>query len=145
MNRGSIVAKKNHLFGQTSCVKKIMYFVVICRCHDLQLSREKRKAEPYAQPLIFRKSPHFDSEIQNTLDCKKVVAVVVFFFSKSVFRGERRRREILARNGRVFFRSLLAVSFSAFTLAPGLSFGLLDRSRPLHKYGLFCSLRNTPK
>ena len=105
--------------GQTYCVKKIMYF----RRQLSRSSAQQGEAEGWtirSTTDIFRKSPHFDLEIHNTLDCKKVVVVVffVFFFSKSVFQGERRWREILARNERVFFRSLLTVSFCAFTHFP---------------------------
>ena len=144
LNRGSTVGKKkNHLFGQTSCVKKIIYF-------RRKLSRSSaQQGEPKGWTIrsttdIFRKSQYFDSEVQNTLDCKKVV-VFFLFFSKSVFQGERRRREIrFSREKNSYFSGLdpLTVSLSAFTLAPGLSSSQLERSWRLYKYGLFYSLRN---
>ena len=105
--------------GQTYCVKKIMYF----RRQLSRSSAQQGEAEGWtirSTTDIFRKSQYFDSEVQNTLDCKKVV-FFFFFFSKSVFQGERRRREIrFSREKNSYISRLdpLTVSFSAFTLAP---------------------------
>ena len=95
MNRGSTVGKKNHLFGQISCVKKIIYF----RRKLSRSSAQQGEAEGWtirSTTDIFRKSPHFDSEIQNTLDGKKVF----FFFQDRFFKvrgvGVRFSREMNA-------------------------------------------------
>ena len=134
--------KKNHLFGQTSCVKKIIYF-------RRKLSRSSaQQGEPEGWTIrlttdIFRKSQYFDSEVQNTLDCKKRWSFFPFFFQNRFFkvRGVDVRFS-LEKNSYFSGLDLLTVSFSAFTLAPGLSSSQLERSWPLYKYGLFYSLRN---
>ena len=116
MNRGSTVGKKNHLFGQTSCVKKIIYF-------RRKLSRSSaQQGEPKGWTIrsttdIFRKSQYFDSEVQNTLDCKKVV-FFFFFFQNRFFkvRGVGVRFDSRAKRTRIFHVSIPSQSHSPLSL-----------------------------
>ena len=133
--------------GQTYCVKKIMYF----RRQLSRSSAQQGEAEGWtirSTTDIFRKSPHFDSEIHNTLARLQKSCCCCFFcflfFKIGFSRWEALAWDSRAKWTRIFLFSphSLVLRFHSF---PGLSFGLLDRSWPLHEYGLFCSLRNTPK
>ena len=87
---------------------------------------------------IFRKSPHFDSEIHNTLDCKKVVVVVfLFFFFQNRFFKVRGVGVRFSREMNAYFSVLSSQSRSALSLIsrpfvwPARSFLTFARIRAL--------------
>ena len=107
--------------GQTYCVKKIMYFRRQLSRSSAQQGEASGRLDHTLNHWHFQKIPTFwfgDSQYTRLQKSCCCCFFCFFFFSKSVFQGERRWREILARNERVFFRSLLTVSFCAFTHFP---------------------------
>ena len=123
--------------GQTYCVKKIMYF----RRQLSRSSAQQGEAEGWtirSTTDIFRKSPHFDSEIHNTLDCKKVVVVVfLFFFFQNRFFKVRGVCVRFSREMNAYFSVLSSQSRSALSLIsrpfvwPARSFLTFARIRAL--------------
>ena len=105
LNRGSTVGKKSHLFGQTSCVKKIIYF-------RRKLSRSSAQQEEAEGWTISSTTDIFRNEIPIfQFGGSKYTRLQKNFFFKISFQ-ERRRREILARNERAYFSGLSSQSHS---------------------------------
>ena len=120
--------------GQTYCVKKIMYF----RRQLSRSSAQQGEAEGWtirSTTDIFRKSQYFDSEVQNTLDCKKVV--FFFFFFQNRFFKVRGVGVRFSREMNTYFSVLSSQSRSALSLIsrpfvwPARSFLTFARIRAL--------------
>ena len=65
------------------------------------------------------------------------------FFQDRFFKGGVGVRFSREMNERIFQVSPRSLILRFHSVAPGLLSGLLERSWPLYKYGLFCSLKYT--